>query len=109
MRDEWRDPVFEQPEWLDQKWRGGAACRNYPSDLFFPGVGGSVRAGKTVCAFCPVWKDCLRYAVETKQPLGIWGGTTERERRQARAGTMSEPDVARMLRRMAWTAPTCSR
>jgi len=41
-------------------------------------------AAKTLCGECPVKNACLQYALETKQEHGIWGGTTEEERRRLR-------------------------
>ncbi len=37
-----------------------------------------------MCRACPVREDCLLFAFETKQVDGIWGGTTEDERRRLR-------------------------
>jgi WhiB family redox-sensing transcriptional regulator len=34
-----------------------------------------------VCAVCRVRRQCLRFALATRQSHGIWGGTTEDERR----------------------------
>jgi WhiB family redox-sensing transcriptional regulator len=72
-------------------WRERAACRSVDPDLFFPvGVTGPsadyVRAAKAVCASCPVQEPCLDYAIETGQDAGIWGGTSEEERRVRRHG-----------------------
>ena len=39
---------------------------------------------KQVCGECPVKVDCLDYALETNQDSGIWGGTSEEERRTLR-------------------------
>lgn len=39
---------------------------------------------KEVCGECPVKVDCLDYALETNQDSGIWGGTSEEERRTLR-------------------------
>ena len=39
---------------------------------------------KQVCGECPVQTDCLQYALETNQDAGIWGGTSEEERRSIR-------------------------
>jgi WhiB family redox-sensing transcriptional regulator len=68
-------------------WREQAACADYPNQLFFPGGDASeatVARAKGVCAVCPVIEDCLEYAFETNQRAGIWGGTTEDERRSLR-------------------------
>ena len=39
-----------------------------------------VRA-KSICGVCPVMTDCVDYAMEIREPYGIWGGLTESERR----------------------------
>lgn len=67
------------------------ACRSAEPELFFPvsAAGPAVAqvvAAKAVCRGCPVRAECLRYAMRTAQDHGIWGGTTEEERRQARRG-----------------------
>ncbi len=73
----------------DRAWQSGASCRLLPPELFFP-AGRTGRAleqadaAKAVCRGCPVAGACLRYALETNQEYGIWGGTTEDERRALR-------------------------
>ncbi len=67
------------------------ACQSAEPELFFPlsATGPAVTqvaAAKAVCRGCPVRAECLRYAMQTAQDHGIWGGTTEEERRQARRG-----------------------
>ena len=70
----------------DPNWPHRAACRHCKPDLFFP-VGSTglavadIEAAKAICAICPVQPECLRYALQTGQEFGIWGGTTEDERR----------------------------
>jgi len=44
-----------------------------------------IAEAKAVCAYCPVRADCLGYALATGQDAGVWGGTTEDERRQIRS------------------------
>lgn len=66
-------------------WHARAACRGLPPALFFPAENGSYEKGKAICARCPVRKECLDFALTP--PLehhGIWGGTSERERRRMR-------------------------
>ena len=70
-------------------WRDAAACRSVDPELFFPiGSTGSalehIAAAKTVCTNCPVTAQCLEFALETNQDAGVWGGTSEEERRQMR-------------------------
>ena len=72
---------------LDAKrhWRSAAACRSCDPDLFFPlsssGPGiEQVAQAKQVCARCPVRRECLAFALRTRQAHGVWGGLTEQER-----------------------------
>jgi WhiB family redox-sensing transcriptional regulator len=73
----------------DYTWRRLAICRDTDPDLFFPvGTTGyalvQIDRAKEVCGECPVQSDCLEYALETNQDSGIWGGTSEEERRNLR-------------------------
>lgn len=70
-------------------WREYAACRNTDPDLFFPtGTSGpaleQIEQAKAVCRTCMVQTICLEYALETNQDDGVWGGTSEEERRKLR-------------------------
>ncbi len=54
--------------------------------IFFPiGETGpatrQVNLAKAACAACPVREECLEFAIATIQNDGVWGGTTEDERR----------------------------
>lgn len=67
-------------------WRDRAACRDLDPELFFPisTMGAAVtqvEAATQICRRCPVRLPCLRWALETGQDAGIWGGLTEEERR----------------------------
>ncbi|MFC4506938.1 MULTISPECIES: WhiB family transcriptional regulator [Streptomyces] len=71
-------------------WRERAACLHVEDpDLFFP-IGHSgptldqIDEAKAVCGRCPVMEQCLNWAVRMAQVEGIWGGTTESERRAIR-------------------------
>ncbi len=73
----------------DYSWRRDAICRDTDPDLFFPvGTTGAalvqIDQAKAVCRICPVQVDCLQYALITNQDSGIWGGTSEEERRKLR-------------------------
>ena len=37
---------------------------------------------KAICADCPVRQACLEHALAHREREGVWGGTTERERRR---------------------------
>jgi len=67
-------------------WREGASCLNEDPELFFPD-GKSAPAllqteeAKAVCRRCEVVEACLKWAVESGQDTGVWGGLSEGERR----------------------------
>lgn len=70
-------------------WQLEAKCAELPtrrSDaMFFPERGGSSKAAREMCACCPVRAECLEFALDNKEQHGIWGGTSERERRKLRS------------------------
>jgi WhiB family redox-sensing transcriptional regulator len=66
---------------LTADWRDYAACRDADPETFFPTPGRSPAAAKRVCAACPVTAQCLQLALEAGIGSGVYGGTTERERR----------------------------
>ena len=67
-------------------WRQDALCREQDPELFFP-IGSTgpaadqVDEAKAVCRRCPVVEDCLTWALDTGQDAGVWGATSEDERR----------------------------
>jgi WhiB family redox-sensing transcriptional regulator len=79
---------------VDTTWREHAGCRFEDLDLFFPAGAGvslsDIQAAKVVCHDCPVRDACLQFALETNQQDGIWGGTTEAERRRVRRAWLAD-------------------
>lgn len=76
-------------EWDIDDWRDNAACRDTDPDLFFPiGTTGpaidQIDSAKAVCLTCEAQDACLEFALATNQESGIWGGTSEEERRRLR-------------------------
>lgn len=53
-------------------------------DMFFPNRGENTAPAKAACGRCPVKDDCLDFALTNGEKFGIWGGTSERERRRIR-------------------------
>ena len=51
-------------------------------DLFFSEIPEEKYEAKNLCFSCPVRKDCIKYALESKQIWGIWGGKDENEIRR---------------------------
>lgn len=72
--------IFQQNLW----WQSKARCLEADPEVFFPERGGSSKAARAVCNQCPVRVECLRYALQNREQFGIWGGTSERERRKLR-------------------------
>ena len=72
-----------------QDWRIRAACRGPRSEVFYPPAIGERRdekllrehMAKAICGLCAVRGQCLKFAVERGETHGIWGGTSESERR----------------------------
>jgi WhiB family redox-sensing transcriptional regulator len=78
-----------------RNWQERAACRDEDPELFFPvsemGPGArQVAQAKAVCARCPVRVECLEHALDTGLDHGIFGGTTDRERRKLFRRTRAE-------------------
>jgi WhiB family redox-sensing transcriptional regulator len=73
-------------------WRDRAACQGEDPDLFFP-EGNTGRAlaqieeAKAVCRRCEVAEACRKWAIESGQDYGVWGGMTEDERRALKRRT----------------------
>ena len=64
-----------------------AACSTADPELFFPiaPAGPAVRQmarAKAICARCEIRQACLGYALAAGPLHGVWGGTTEAERRR---------------------------
>jgi len=76
----------------DPSWRERAACRGYDPDIFYPTSGDGVQRAAAICATCPVKEPCLAYALSAHESVGVWGGTSERERvRMRRASLVGAP------------------
>ena len=79
------DAVFES-------WWERAVCRGQDASYFFAPSYFEKRAekqareavAKALCVRCPVREPCLEFALATNQDSGIWGGTSEEERRKLR-------------------------
>ncbi|HEX2848975.1 MAG TPA: WhiB family transcriptional regulator [Acidimicrobiales bacterium] len=65
-------------------WQADAACRDTETDIFFPASESDAGPALAICAVCPVREQCLEWALATRQHDGIWGGTTDSERRRIR-------------------------
>ena len=67
---------------MNSSWRQRGACRGLEPDIFYPATDEEAGPAKAVCGTCSVREACLEFALDTRENEGIWGGTTERERRR---------------------------
>ena len=82
-------PLTLATDETNDDWRLLASCRDTDPDLFFPvGTTGpaieQIETAKRVCETCDARQPCLEYVLTTNQDSGIWGGTSEEERRKIR-------------------------
>lgn len=71
------------------EWVHRAKCKDEDPELFFPvGTTGPAAAqiedARSVCLGCEVRDECLEWALATGQDAGVWGATSEEERRAMR-------------------------
>ncbi|MYT24598.1 WhiB family transcriptional regulator [Streptomyces sp. SID7760] len=62
-------------------WMADGICAQTDPDLFYPDPGGQALPAKTICTSCPVRPECLEHAIANGEKYGVWGGTSERQRR----------------------------
>lgn len=72
----------------DRDWMQQGVCSSADPEAWFPTTGMSAAPAKQVCNGrrgvppCPVRERCLAWALEKDEGFGVWGGTSERERRK---------------------------
>lgn len=67
-------------------WQSQGACKGSDPDQYFPHPHVShaqIVSIRAVCEACPVRRECADWGIHHEQ-LGIWGGTTDRQRREIR-------------------------
>jgi WhiB family transcriptional regulator, redox-sensing transcriptional regulator len=69
-----------------ENWKAHGRCAETDPELWFPDKGHAPRAARRICFACPVQEQCLAYALDRPELLGVWGGYTEPERRLMRRG-----------------------
>lgn len=63
-------------------WRQRGACNGLDPAVFYPDSEENAEEAKAICALCPVRLSCLEHALTMRERDGVWGGTTEKERRR---------------------------
>lgn len=94
----------------DLSW-DDAACRDGSGSLtalFFSDEEADINLAKTLCAGCHLAPECLRGALERREPMGVWGGqlfvdgaVVPRKRKRGRPPKVAGPLVAEPVRHLA--------
>lgn len=71
---------------INLDWHEDSACGD-PKNLeyvnnFFANKPSQVGKALRICGACPVKRDCLKWALESKQVWGVWGGLTYKQIRR---------------------------
>jgi len=76
-------------DWTPSKsmdWQKNGECSKVSNrgkvELFFSSNPFDIIEAKKMCFSCPVKKDCIKWALETSQIWGVWGGKDEQEIRR---------------------------
>ena len=105
MNDEYELPGndgkgLNMPPW---KGRPGVKCTGFV-DFFYPSKPSSqVSDAKGMCngqdgfGVCAFREECLQFAIEQHEPYGVWGGTSERDRRKIFRARRQNPTNPRIF------------
>ena len=66
------------------EWHQNAACRGQGPADFVRDPKSDYGAIRELCETCPVRPECLEFALANESLTGLWGGTTDAERRMIR-------------------------
>lgn len=64
------------------EWSDEALCLRARPGLFFSLEDEDIEEALSICDECKVRAACLSFAVSHGERFGVWGGTTERQRRR---------------------------
>ena len=81
------------PPASESVWQQAAACRGLGVEesrtIFFPSRGDSIDEARAICRRCPVTDKCLDFAL-ANNCIGVWAGTSDRQRRLLRRRVRSQ-------------------
>ena len=63
-------------------WQELSACYGLDPEIFFPTTEDEASLALSYCGVCQVREVCLAWAVRNGERYGVWGGTTEQQRRR---------------------------
>ena len=66
-------------------WMAQAKCKGLTNLFYFDDPHETQEKAKAICATCSVCEVCLEFALVTNEYYGVWGGTSEKQRRRLRA------------------------
>lgn len=74
------------PQYNEVDWEQAACRDSAQTDIFYAVEEARsllaydyINALRTICLACPIWQQCLTYAMEHEE-YGVWGGMTSVER-----------------------------
>lgn len=78
------------------EWRDHGSCKDADPEMFFPETAAAEKDALSLCAQCPDWvrSACLEYALTQREPHGVWGGMTSRQRRRAQTTRAASPKIS---------------
>lgn len=82
MNNTMESAAFAAPVLDERPWAVFSTCRGADPGMFFASTRDDERSALALCAVCTVSEQCLDFALETRERFGVWGGTTERERKR---------------------------
>jgi len=93
-----------QVEALHPAWQQQAKCLGVGNDYFFGKDDAQmtmnisqVRRAAKLCETCPVFRECITWALENREEYGIWAGSTGKVRKNIRGmitrGEVTIPEV----------------
>ena len=63
-------------------WQDRSACYGLDPEVFFPTTEEEAGLALSYCSACSVRETCLAWALQNGERYGVWGGTTEQQRRR---------------------------
>lgn len=75
-------------------WQDRALCAQADPEVWFPDPGNAVVIARRICRRCPVQAQCLEYALDHNERFGVWGGTSEAERREIKRKRLASREAA---------------
>jgi len=74
--------ILSAPIGDEKPWAAFAACASEEGMTFYPQNKREEASALATCGICPVQQECLDHALATNERFGVWGGTTEKQRRK---------------------------